>query len=399
VHLNGRVYDPLLARMTSADPTVTDPMNPQGWNRYSYVGNDPLAFTDPNGFSWLSSFFRSVTNFFCSNPIARAILQIASTIILNAILPGSGVLLAVAAAAGGAAIATGLSGGNLGQILRASAIAGITAAAFYGVGEITNAAAGYEPTGDMPAHFQPTLDTPGAYGVNVAGHALVGCASSVASGGSCQSGALSAGVSAGAGPFINTSNQVASLVRNTVVGGLASVAGGGKFANGAITGAFGYMFNNKAGKIIGGIVGGLLGAAATGPEDVGLEIAGAAAGAKFGDWLTGPEQLGSFSVPEGLKFGTTVFGNYAHLAVTDLLQAQYPDANFAFSVRPGQIGVDVEVLGQSSINAVGFQYGEIKPLTPSGEASFNRQVQNWSLSAPVQAITYDAKGRVYMGFR
>jgi RHS repeat-associated protein len=30
VHLNGRVYDPLLARMTSADPTVTDPLNPQG---------------------------------------------------------------------------------------------------------------------------------------------------------------------------------------------------------------------------------------------------------------------------------------------------------------------------------------------------------------------------------
>ena len=31
---------------------------------------------------------------------------------------------------------------------------------------------------------------------NVGGHALVGCASSVLSGGSCQSGALSAGVSA-----------------------------------------------------------------------------------------------------------------------------------------------------------------------------------------------------------
>jgi hypothetical protein len=28
--------------------------------------------------------------------------------------------------------------------------------------------------------------------------------------------------------------------------GAASVAGGGKFANGAITGAFGYMFNNQA---------------------------------------------------------------------------------------------------------------------------------------------------------
>src|SRR6185369_8620442 len=120
VHLNGRVYDALLARFTSADPTVTDPMNMQGWNRYSYVGNDPLAFTDPNGFSWLSSFFRSVTNFFRSNSIARAILQIASTIVLNIIIPGGGTALTMAlaagaAAAGGAAIATGLSGGNLGQ--------------------------------------------------------------------------------------------------------------------------------------------------------------------------------------------------------------------------------------------------------------------------------------------
>jgi RHS repeat-associated protein len=72
LHLNGRVYDPLLARFTSADPTVTDPLNPQGWNRYSYVGNDPLAFTDPNGFSWLSSFFHSVTNFIRNTPIVQA---------------------------------------------------------------------------------------------------------------------------------------------------------------------------------------------------------------------------------------------------------------------------------------------------------------------------------------
>ena len=32
VHLNGRVYDPTLARMTSADPDVSRPMSTQGWN-------------------------------------------------------------------------------------------------------------------------------------------------------------------------------------------------------------------------------------------------------------------------------------------------------------------------------------------------------------------------------
>jgi RHS repeat-associated protein len=46
VHRNGRVYDPMFGRMISADPTVPDPLDPQAFNRYSYVGNDPLTFTD-----------------------------------------------------------------------------------------------------------------------------------------------------------------------------------------------------------------------------------------------------------------------------------------------------------------------------------------------------------------
>jgi RHS repeat-associated protein len=241
VHLNGRVYDPMVGRMISADPTVPDPMNAQAWNRYSYVGNDPLAFTDPSGFSWLSSFFHSVVNFLTHNPIIKAILQIGITAILTPFLgplaamigfTGSAILGAAGAAAAfaGAAIVTGLSGGNLGQMLKAGVIAGATAFALFEVGSVT------------PGSANP-LDHPIAYAENVAGHALVGCASSVASGGSCQSGALSAAVSAGAGPLINGQNTVVSLTANAVLGGLGSVAGGGKFANGAVTGAFGYLFN------------------------------------------------------------------------------------------------------------------------------------------------------------
>jgi RHS repeat-associated protein len=50
VNLNGRVLDPSLGRMQSPDPLVTDATNTQSYNRYSYVLNNPLTFTDPTGF-------------------------------------------------------------------------------------------------------------------------------------------------------------------------------------------------------------------------------------------------------------------------------------------------------------------------------------------------------------
>ncbi len=51
VHMNGRIYDPLVARFMSADPIVTDPLNGQNYNRYSYVSNNPMGATDPTGFA------------------------------------------------------------------------------------------------------------------------------------------------------------------------------------------------------------------------------------------------------------------------------------------------------------------------------------------------------------
>ena len=49
IHMNGRVYDPELGRFMSADPFVQAPYNSQSYNRYSYVFNNPLSFTDPSG--------------------------------------------------------------------------------------------------------------------------------------------------------------------------------------------------------------------------------------------------------------------------------------------------------------------------------------------------------------
>ncbi|UGQ46082.1 RHS repeat domain-containing protein [Massilia endophytica] len=51
VHMNGRVYDPLVARFMSADPIIQDPLHSQSYNRYSYVWNNPTNLTDPTGFA------------------------------------------------------------------------------------------------------------------------------------------------------------------------------------------------------------------------------------------------------------------------------------------------------------------------------------------------------------
>jgi RHS repeat-associated protein len=50
VHMNGRVYDPVLGRFLSPDPVVQSPYDTQGLNRYAYVRNNPLRYTDPSGF-------------------------------------------------------------------------------------------------------------------------------------------------------------------------------------------------------------------------------------------------------------------------------------------------------------------------------------------------------------
>ncbi|MDV7645040.1 polymorphic toxin-type HINT domain-containing protein, partial [Acinetobacter baumannii] len=60
VHMNGRVYDPQVGRFTSADPTIDGADNLQGYNRYSYVHNNPGTLLDPSGYGFLSKLVREV---------------------------------------------------------------------------------------------------------------------------------------------------------------------------------------------------------------------------------------------------------------------------------------------------------------------------------------------------
>jgi RHS repeat-associated protein len=58
IHMNGRIYDPGLGRFLQADPFIQAPENGQSLNRYSYVLNSPVSYTDPSGYFSLKRFFK-----------------------------------------------------------------------------------------------------------------------------------------------------------------------------------------------------------------------------------------------------------------------------------------------------------------------------------------------------
>lgn len=242
IHMNGRVYDPILGRFLSADPIIQAPGNLQSFNRYSYVLNNPLSFTDPSGFSWWSKTVKKAKNavkkvgqFFKDN--WKSIVSIAVGVILGPLTFGGSILLSGAGFGFGAAF-TGslLSGGNLGDAvksgLRGAVIGGATAVLSYGVGS----AFGIDGIGSVT--FGGT-----AKAAKIVAHGIVGGLSEVANGGKFKHGFLSSAFteifSVG-----NSRTKWGHTVTSAVVGGTVAEIGGGKFANGAVTGAFISLFNH-----------------------------------------------------------------------------------------------------------------------------------------------------------
>jgi RHS repeat-associated protein len=49
INMNGRIYDPVIARFFSPDKYVANSSFTQDFNRYTYARNNPLMYTDPDG--------------------------------------------------------------------------------------------------------------------------------------------------------------------------------------------------------------------------------------------------------------------------------------------------------------------------------------------------------------
>ena len=87
-----------------------NPFSTQGWNRYSYVGNSPLNFTDPSGYCFLGCFwkplFKAVAKFF-KQALGSVASLVASALISGPAAPVCAADLAAATSAFVVGVATG----------------------------------------------------------------------------------------------------------------------------------------------------------------------------------------------------------------------------------------------------------------------------------------------------
>ncbi len=246
VHLNGRVYDPFVARMRAPTRWWRTRSTAKCGTATAYVANNPLAFTDPSGYcflgcgTWSNLSKMQLGTLFRSNPMLGSIVEISAAGICGMMTVGA-CEPAIAAILASTVVA-GITSGRLGTaVLRAGVTTAATVAAFTVVGGVTAGMPGAIPgPGGTDGTFIPFSE---GHLANIVGHALIGCGQAAASGGKCGAGALAGAVTSAAGPYIYGLPFDAAVVANAALGGAAAVVGGGKFENGAITGAFGYLFN------------------------------------------------------------------------------------------------------------------------------------------------------------
>ncbi len=58
INMNGRCYDPMLARFLSPDPYIQSPDDALNYNRFAYCMNNPFLFTDPSGEFFFKKLFQ-----------------------------------------------------------------------------------------------------------------------------------------------------------------------------------------------------------------------------------------------------------------------------------------------------------------------------------------------------
>lgn len=203
INMNGRMYDPVAARMLSPDSYIQLPYNTQSYNRYSYALNNPLKYNDPTGELF-------------------GIDDIAAGAIVGALI--GGVSYTIGAALSGGGFKQNWSWKQFGKSLVSGAVSGALTA---GIGAAVQG-----------------LDGAVQIGIQMAAHGVVGGFSSKFQGGDFASGF--AGAAAGSLLGSVTGGEVLGIRvgASAIIGGIMDEAAGGNFWRGAAQSAIVVLLNH-----------------------------------------------------------------------------------------------------------------------------------------------------------
>ncbi|TQV82933.1 RHS repeat-associated core domain-containing protein [Aliikangiella coralliicola] len=137
IHMNGRLYDAEIGRFVSADPQVKTPEDLQSLNRYSYVNNNPLSYTDPSGYflsgvkSFLKKWWRPIVAIVLTVVTYGAMSSVAAAWAAGAGFTGTAASVAAGVIQG--AVAGFVGGAVMGGSLEAALKGAVSGALFGGI--------------------------------------------------------------------------------------------------------------------------------------------------------------------------------------------------------------------------------------------------------------------------
>ncbi|MEG0925764.1 RHS repeat-associated core domain-containing protein [Chryseobacterium sp.] len=222
IHMNGRLYDPLLRRFLNADENIQNPYNTQNYNKYGYVLNNPLMYNDPTGEFAFAPFIALI-----AKAAFTAVAITAATYTATALIKGDWTVNGFFRSISSAAI-TGMVSGALS----------------FGIGtlfQVANIAKALGPVGVV-------VGRAGAHAVSMG-------VISTFTGGSFWGGALSGAFASLTGDLLKAPSDgffdfnplrsdTGIIITGAISGGIGSVLAGGNFWQGAMNGFFVATFNH-----------------------------------------------------------------------------------------------------------------------------------------------------------